>query len=292
MAISVVINTLNEEEHIEQCLKSVTWADEIVVYDANSDDKTREIAKKYTEKIYIHNDRSGYVEPQRNGAIEKASNEWILIIDTDEEVPQTLAEKLKQLSQEQSDVSWYEVPRYNFIFGKWFTATGWWPDYNIRFFKKGAVTWTNEIHVPPTTQGKGAKLEAKEAYAFIHHHYDTLTQFLTRLNKYSDIQAQELVAKGYTFSWPDILHKPVSEFLTRFFVWEGYKDGLHGLALSLLQAFSFLVVYLKVWERQGFEEVDSPDLLLNLEQEGKKIRSEVAYWHKKTQKKGLFGIFK
>lgn len=289
MGISVVVNTRNEEEHIENCLKSLTWADEIVVYDANSTDKTREIAAKFTDKIFTHNDTSGYVETQRNGAIEKATQEWVLVVDCDEEIPQTLAEELKRIvksiDNSNDNITYYGIPRRNTIFGKVMEHTGWWPDYHIRFFKKGSVTWTDEIHVPPKTAGNGAKLEAKHEFALNHSHYISISQYLTRLNKYTDIQAKEVTNKGYTFAWQDFIRKPLSEFLTRFFVWEGYKDGVHGLALSMLQAFSFFLVYLKIWEQQKFPTPKSDNFLSEVEQESQHVKTELTHWFRQSQGK-------
>lgn len=288
MGISAVVNTKNEEDHVENCLKSLTWADEIIVYDANSTDRTRELAAKYTDKIFTHNDPSDYVEPQRNGAIEKATEDWVLVVDCDESIPQPLAAKLRSIVNSIDNISdnitYYEIPRSNTIFGHVMEHTGWWPDYHIRFFKKGSVTWTNKIHVQPETQGHGAKLEAKHEYALDHQHYISVSHYLIRLNKYTDVQAKELIADGYAFTWPDLIRKPLSEFLTRFFVWEGFKDGVHGLALSLLQAFSFFIVYLKTWERQGFNVEETDNFLTEVEKEGQKTRQEFAYWFKKSSK--------
>jgi len=114
------------------------------------------------------------------------------------------------------------------------------------------VTWSNAIHSKPKSEGQGIKLPPEEYSALTHYNYSSLNQFLERMIRYTDIQAKELMDGGYQFSWKDLLIKPLSEFLTRFFVQHGFEDGLHGLALALLQAFSFVVVYLKVWEKKGF----------------------------------------
>lgn len=278
MAISVVINTFNVENDIERCLKSIDWADEIIVWDAESTDATRDIAQKFTNKVFTHQDKSGYVEPQRNAAIEKATHNWILVIDADEEVSESLAKELNRIAGEDI-ASYVEIPRKNIIFGQFFADAGWWPDYNIRFFKKGSVSWTSAIHIPPQTQGDGIKLPAKEEYAIIHHHYQSVSQFIERLNRYTTIQAKEIAESGYQFFWPDMIRKPLSEFLTRFFVWEGYKGGVHGLIVSLLQAFSFVVVYAKVWELHGFKNEKPANFLHSVKKEGEKAATELAHWH-------------
>lgn len=249
--ISVVINTLNEERNIERAIKSVKWADETIVCDMHSEDKTVQIAKGLGAKIFFHK-KEGFVEPARNFAISKALYEWILILDADEEVPGGLAKKLIEIVSKMEQIDYVKLPRKNLIFGHFMQASMWWPDLNIRFFKRGKVKWVDKIHRPPQAFGVGLNLPATEEYALIHHNYDTVSQFIERMNKYTDIQAEELFKDNYQFHWQDLLEKPLNEFLSRFFAGEGYKDGLHGLALSFLQAFSFVVVYLKIWEKRKF----------------------------------------
>ncbi len=276
MKISVVINTLNEEKNIERVIKSVGWADEIVVCDMYSDDKTAEIAQKLGAKVVLHS-REGFVEPARNFAISKASNEWILVLDADEEIPNSLVRKLKSIADEDKvDFVW--IPRKNVIFGKWMHASMWWPDLNIRFFKKGKAVWSDQIHRPPKTSGKGLTLPADEDMAIIHYHYKSVSQFIERLNRYTTIQARELKNSGYNFAWQDLITKPTNEFLSRFFANKGYKDGLHGLALSFLQAFSFLLVYLKVWEAEGFKQQELN--VSDVEVETKLAAKDIQYWFK------------
>lgn len=250
MKISVVINTFNEEANLKKALKSVNWADELIVCDMHSTDKTVEIAKTGGAKVYQH-EQTGFVEPARNFAISKATGDWILILDADEEVSEQLQDKLKELA-ESSDYDFMRIPRKNIIFNKWMSGAMWWPDYNIRFFKKGKVVWSDKIHISPQASGRGLDLPAQEQFALIHSHYASVSQFIERMNRYTTVQAEEIIQEGYKFSWTDLIKKPMGEFLGRYFANEGYKEGIHGLALSLLQALSFLVVYLKIWEKEKF----------------------------------------
>lgn len=275
--ISVIINTLNEEKNIERVLKSVEWADEVIVCDMHSDDDTAVISKKLGAKVFLHK-KMGFVEPARNFAISKASHEWILIVDADEEIPPSLAGHLQEMIKKPMVATYVEIPRKNIIFGKWMKASKWWPDINVRFFKAGSVEWGSRIHRAPKTSGQGIKLPADERWAIIHHHYDSLTQFLSRMDRYSSVQARELKQDGYDFNWTDLISKPMSEFLSRFFASRGFEDGLHGLALSLLQAFSFLVVYLKLWENKEFKEQTID--LVQLDIQRKKASDELNYWLK------------
>lgn len=253
--ISVVINTWNEEESIKRCLESLKWADEVIVVDMHSEDKSKEIAKKMGAKVF-NRKRDLVVEPARNFAIGKATGDWILVLDPDEEVPPFLAKTLQELVENPQDFTYFRLPRKNMVFGKWIKYSRWWPDYNIRFFKKGHLRWSEKIHSVPLTRGEGKDLEAKEINAIIHYNYQTISQYIDRLNRYSKIQAEEMIESGYKFDWKDMLKKPMGEFLSRFFAGEGYKDGLHGLALSLLQAFSEFIKYLKVWEKEDFGDQD------------------------------------
>ena len=238
--ISAVINTFNEEKNIKRCIDSLkNFADEIVVVDMQSIDKTKEIAKSMGAKVFDC-DYVGYVEPARNFAIKKAKNDWILILDADEELLPSLKLILKD-RVDKSNYNYFRIPRKNIIFGKWIKHTLWWPDYQIRFFKKGSVNWSDDIHSLPI---------------ILHHNYDFLEQFVERLNRYSTVQAKLLSQKKYKFVWTDLIEKPFKEFISRFFTGEGYKDGVHGLLLSMLQTFSELVVYAKIWQIQKFDEKD------------------------------------
>lgn len=253
--ISAVINTLNEEKNIERAIKSVSWADEILVCDMYSDDDTAVIAKKLGAKIIFHK-RVNFVEPARNFAISRAEHEWVLLLDADEEVPGSLKDKLRDVMDKPGVVTHVEVPRKNVIFDKWMKNSMWWPDRHTRFFKKDSVIWGNKIHSKPKTVGQGLALSPEERFAIIHHHYTSISQFIDRMNRYTSVQAKELKESGYQFSWKDLITKPIGELLGRFFANRGFEDGIHGLSLGILQAFSYFVMYLKVWEMEGFEKKD------------------------------------
>ena len=253
--ISVVINTLNEEKNLPRAIASVRgFADEIVVVDMESDDRTVETAKRLGAKVFSYK-KVGCVEPARNYAVSKTKGDYVFILDADEEVPPVLAKKIKQIiTSGVAAADYYRIPRKNIIFGKWIRHSRWWPDYNIRFFKKGFVSWNEVIHSVPMTKGKGMDLPDKEEYAIIHNNYFSIEGYLERMNRYSQVQSEEMMKSGYVFSWKDLIDKPLNELLGRYFAGEGYKDGVHGLALSCLQAFSELILYLKIWQKQGFNE--------------------------------------
>lgn len=277
--ISVVINTLNEEANIAKALSSVkTFANEIILCDMDSDDRTVEIAKEFGVKIYTHK-RVDYVEPARNYAISQATNEWILVLDADERIPKTLSSTLKQIVKNPK-ADYYRLPRKNIVFGKWLKHSRWWPDYNIRFFKKGSVSWNEVIHSVPVTFGVGKDLPDIVENAITHFHYVSVDQYLTRMNRYTSIQAKNKRREGYVFTWMDLVQKPAGEFFSRYYFGEGYKDGLHGLALALLQSFSELVLYLKLWQSEKFTKVR-----IDPEEFGKALKhaeSDLHYWQADT----------
>lgn len=253
--ISTIITVIAEEVPLlPRVLGSVAdFSEEIVLVDMTGGEEVRELATSYPQaKVYNHK-FVPYVEVVRNYGLSKARCDWILILDPDEEVPASLATKLVGIA-ENPIADYFRLPRKNIVFGKWMQHSRWWPDYNIRFFKRGSVAWTEMIHVVPLTKGKGEEVEAVEDNAIIHHNYASLTQYLARMDRYSSIQAMEIGKKNYRFVWIDLIRRPMGEFMSRYFAGEGYKDGVHGLALSLLQAFSELLVYIKLWEKEKFME--------------------------------------
>jgi len=248
MDISAVINTYNEAEKLKDCLDSINGlVGEIVIVDMGSKDKTLEMARKYGAKILKH-ELVPYVELIRNWGVEKAAGDWILVLDPDERIPKTLSQKLKSIVQE-GKFGAVSIPRKNIIFTKWIRHTNWWPDYQIRFFKKGEVSWGNRIHSAPVVKGRILKLPAREELAIEHLNYDSVSQFLERQNRYSEISAQNRFEEGERFSWKNFFWKPTRVFLQRYIRHAGFLDGFYGLALSFLAFYSQLSEEVKLWEK-------------------------------------------
>ncbi len=286
--ISAVITAIaGEEKYLDSCLTSIKgFVDEIVIVDMSSGGEISKMAKKFKAKVYPH-EFVNYVEPVRNFGISKAINEWILILDPDEEIPKTLIKRLQEIV-DNDEADYVRIPRENVVFGKVLRHSRWWPDYNIRFFKKGKVSWDEVIHSVPMTEGNGIDLEAKNEFAIVHHHYESIEQFIERMNRYTTVQAK-LKSKDYVFNALDLISKPSSEFLSRYFAGEGYKDGIHGISLALLQAFSELVLYLKIWQMEKFED---KELKVNdVIEELNKVKKEFYYWENDTLLKENGGIF-
>lgn len=278
MSISAVLIVKNEEKSLARALKSLNFVDEIIVFDMYSTDQTQKIAKKFTDKIFSTPKDFGYVEPARNLALSKATGDWILVLDADEEVPKSLARKIQDLikvKDEVKDINAYFLPRKNLIFKKAIKHSGWWPDYQVRLFKKGTVEWQSEIHSQPDIKGRAEYLTAKEDWAIIHHNYRDVEDFVERSQKYTSLQAQERTAHK-TITSQDLLEAFNAEFLRRFFLKKAHQDGMHGLALSLLQSNYELLIKLKQWQAQGFpeEQLSSKALIKML----KAQRADFNYW--------------
>lgn len=263
--LSAIIVAWNEAHNLSRALNSLAGlVDEIVVVvDEATTDDTAAIAKKYHCKIFTH-PHLGFVEPMRNFAISKASGDWILLLDADEELsPELAAHISKFLTHPSSD--YLRFPRKNLIFGKWITSAHWWPDYVYRLFKRDTLTWTDAIHSLPQTHGTGLDLPANQELALLHYNYSTLDEYLEQIVRYTKPQSELLISQGYKFIWTDLITKPADEFISQYFARQGYKEGVHGLALGLLQAFSELILYLRVWEGENFRpQSTSVDQLTHL----------------------------
>jgi glycosyltransferase involved in cell wall biosynthesis len=251
--LSVVITTWNEELNLPRVVSSVKKiAGEIIVVDTESTDKTVEIAKKLGCIVYTHKN-TGIVEPVRNFSIAKAKGDWVLLLDADEEVNPELADIIvKTISSDKAD--YYRLPRKNIIFNHWTKNSHWWPDYVYRLFKKGYISWGDEIHSIPVTRGRGADFPIDESRAITHHHYQTISQYILRIDRYTEHQLNLLVRDKTQFTWQQLIIKPSQEFIRQFFAREGFRDGVHGLALAGLQAVSELVLYLKLWQLTDFKQ--------------------------------------
>lgn len=279
--ISVILATFNEEKNIKDCLESIhQLADEIVIVDGTSTDKTVEIAKKYTDKIFIkENPPMFHINKQM--AIDKATGDWILYLDADERVTPELRAEILRLTKDQRPetkdyFNGYWVPRKNIIFGKWIKNPFWWPDYQLRLFKKGtAYLPCKSVHEQPKLTGKAGYLKN----SLVHYNYQTVSQYIRRLNDlYSENDARVFLSEKKKIFWYDAIRFPANEFLATFFAREVYKDGLHGLVLSLLQAFSAFVTFAKVWEEQGFKSEEGKDILDKVDNEAKRLKKDFHWW--------------
>lgn len=245
--ISVCIVSFNEASKLNNCLKSIVdFADEIVVLDLGTIDDTKKVCQKYDAKIFKHK-FVPFVELVRNYSVSRANGDWILILDPDETISLDLKEKLKEIVKD-NNLDAVNIPRKNIFFNKWIAHSNWWPDRQIRFFKKRKVLWSNKIHAYPIVSGKILNLEAKESLAITHFGYESITQFIDRQNRYSTIEAENLHKMGVRFSLKLLFWKPIRELIVRFIRHAGFLDGTLGFSLTFLMMIYQLEVMIKLWE--------------------------------------------
>ena len=284
--LSVVISAYNEEQKIEDCLKSVSFAGEIILVDNSSTDKTVEIAKKYTSKIYKRQNNP-MLNINKNFGFSKASGDWILCLDADERVMPELQEEIKEKIG--NSVNGYWIPRKNIIFGKWIEHAGWYPDYQLRLFRKGKGKFP-EKHVHEMIEIEGETKYLKES--LFHLNYDSISQFLHKhINIYSDNEVENLLKNGYVFNYLDAIRFPLKEFLSRYFAREGYKDRFYGLVLSIFMGFYHFIIFAKLWEKENFKDNTGSEFINNVEKEFKKSQRELVYWFLTEKIKATKNVF-
>jgi glycosyltransferase involved in cell wall biosynthesis len=272
--ISVCLATFNEEKKIKACLESVKWAAEIVLVDGQSTDKTVALAKKYTDKIIIRKNPLMF-HRNKQKAFEAATQDWILYLDADERVsPQLKKEILEACKKKSFNGFW--IPRQNIIFGQWIKHSLWWPDYQLRLFRRSkAFLPCQSVHEQPKLTGKAGYLKNH----LIHQNYETVSQYVERLNHlYTENDLRVFLKEKKKIHWYDAIRFPAEDFLATFFARQGYRDGLHGLVLSLLQAFSSFITFAKLWEKQGFKEVKEESFLARVNQEFVRFEKNFGYW--------------
>ena len=255
MKISVVINTLNAEKFLKQCLESVKDFDEIILCDMYSEDSTVKIAEEYGCSIYYH-EKVGYVEPARNFAISKATGDWVLVLDCDEVIPEALAKFFREFAKEDQRYSALAIPRKNWFFGK-FVKGDWWPDRQMRFFKKGCVDWPKQIHLFPKVEGEVYKMPAdNEELAILHYQCDSISDLVEKTNRYTDFEVEKHSRTKVTIK--DILSRPLGVFVRMYFRQQGYKDGVHGFILAVVRGWLYrFLLLIKIWEYQNYRKEKS-----------------------------------
>jgi len=256
MKISVIIIARNAEKVIADCLKSVRQlADEIIVIDDQSDDKTVEIAEKMGAKAYIHKMKD--FADQREFGLKKAQGEWVLYVDADERVSQKLKEEiLKIVSHEPRATSHqivaYKIPRKNYYLGSFE-----WPmveKIERLFLKKALKGWKGAIHESPIIEGKTGELKNY----LLHYTHQDLSSMVKKTNEWSETEAKALYQSGHPkMSWWRFLRIMVTKFWQSYIGQGGWRIGVPGLIESIYQAFSYFIIYAKLWERQKDENRNS-----------------------------------
>lgn len=226
--LSIIVLTLNEEKHLPDCLKSLAWADEIIVFDSFSTDGTVEIARAMGAKISQR--KFDNYAGQRNAALESTSAEWVFFVDADERATPELAAEIKsKLAEPQA--GWW-VPRHNYIFGTLTKHAGWFPDYQLRLLRRAHARYTPDRVVHELVELNGA--EGHLQNPLTHLNYETVEEFIRKQTYYARYDAERLQREGHRFRARQLLTMPLRQFWWRFITLHGWKDGWHGLRLSLL----------------------------------------------------------
>lgn len=251
--LSVAVITFNEENHIRRTLESVKWADEIVIVDSGSTDRTVEISREYTDKIIQH-DWLGFAA-QKNLAIDKTTGDWVLSLDADEPVEPSLATEIRTIISSPDVHAGYFIPRKTFFLGKQIRHGGWYPDYNLRLFQKGKGRFEDRaVHESVKVRGTTGKTK----HAILHYAYTDLASYLSSIDKYSTLAVQVMAGNGiskFKTGWVNILLRPLFTFLYKYIFRLGFMDGKHGLILNLFHSWYVFAKYAKAWEHTHKPEV-------------------------------------
>ncbi len=241
--LSVTVVAWNEEARLRACLDSVAWADEIAVVDAESTDKTVQLAREFTDRVWVR-PWPGFAV-QKNFAIDQATGDWILSLDADERVTPALGERIKAIVRADGPADGYRIPRRNVFWGAWVRHGGLYPDHQLRLFRRGAGRFAeNAVHESVEVSGRVEAL----AEPLLHESYRDLEDFVQRSNRYSTLAALDWVRRGRPMRAVDLIAKPLGRFLSMYVLRRGFLDGWRGLVLAILYAEYVFLRMAKVWE--------------------------------------------
>ncbi|MBM4056175.1 MAG: glycosyltransferase family 2 protein [Planctomycetes bacterium] len=243
-SVSVCIITFNEEARIRDCLESVKWAGEIIVVDSLSTDKTVDICKEYTDRVY-QRQWGGNID-QKNYTIGLATKDWLLCLDADERLSPELTREIQDVLKNPGTTDGFLFPRRSCYLGRWIFHGDWYPDYQLRLFKRGCGTWqgTNP-HGRVIIEGKTRYLR----HDLYHFNYKNLSHQLRTIDNYSDVFAGIMIDRDKDFSLFQLVLRPVYKFLKVYIMKRGFLDGLPGFILAITNSFYIFVKYVKLWER-------------------------------------------
>jgi len=241
--LSVVVITRDEEVNLPRCLKSVAWADELIVVDSGSTDRTIEIAESFGARV-IRIEWHGF-GPAKQAGLDQAEGEWLLSLDADEEVPAGLANEIKTVVGEEREAVGYLMPRRTRFLGRWMLHGGWYPDHILRLFKRVSGRFTDaSVHEAVVVDGPVARLNRD----LLHYSYPTLEAYLSKFNHYTTLAAADAFSRGRNAPVARIVLNPVAKFIKQYILKAGFLDGTEGLVLAFLSAGYVLTKYAKLRE--------------------------------------------
>jgi len=243
--LAAVVITKDEEANIAGCLDSLRWVDERIVVDACSTDCTAEIARQYTDRVFVR-PWSGF-GPQKNFGIEQTRSDWILIVDADERVTDELRREIRQRldSGVPTDVAGFEIPRRNNFYGKWLEGGGSYPDYQLRLFRRSAGRYDETLlHENLRLTGRIGRLAAPMR----HHSMPTIRHHVRKMMRYTTLGAIEKLKRQSHVSPLDLAGHHVGTIVKTYVLRRGYRDGIHGLVFAMFAGMHTFVKYAKAWE--------------------------------------------
>lgn len=251
MGISVILITKNEETNLKDCLESVSFANEIIIVDSQSTDQTISIAKSFGAKVEITTDWPGF-GPQKNRALNLATQDWVLSIDADERITPELKKEILEVVGSSSPKNCYSIPRSSWYCGRFMKHSGWYPDYVDRLFKRGTAKFSDHlVHETLLPTGEVGRLKNH----FLHYSFRNFSQVLNKIDLYSSASALEAVKKGKRSSVCKAVGHALWAFIRTYFIRLGFLDGPQGLALAISNAEGTYYRYLKIWFlQQGIDK--------------------------------------
>ena len=244
MKITATVITLNEEHNIAAALESLGFADEIIVVDSESSDRTVEIARRFTDRVYVK-PWPGY-SAQKNFASDQASNDWVFSLDADERVSKELAREIEQLkSGADPKAAAFQMPRRTFYLGRWIKHSGWRPDYKVRLYHRKRARWRGDyVHETLEADGKVERLSGD----LLHYTVRNASEHHLRMDRYTTLAAQQSYAQGKRASMVSLLVSPVAVFFRSYILKLGLLDGVPGLGIARFAAHYEFLKNLKLWE--------------------------------------------
>lgn len=246
MRISASIIVFNEEANIAEVCETVSWADEIVIVDSNSTDKTVEIANKYTDKIYNREFRG--FKDKHIFADEQTTGDWIFWIDADERVTPELKKSIEDLRKRDPETlpDGFRIARRTKFLNRWIKHSGWYPDYQMRLYKKSESFWDGVApHETARVNGKVETLDGE----FLHYTKPSLSEYHRTVDSYTTLAAEHHFKKGKIVTGASLFISTISGFVRSYILKQGFRDGIQGLIIAIFTAYGVFLRYAKVWEK-------------------------------------------
>lgn len=257
MKISATIIVFNEEENIKDVCETVSWADEIIIVDSDSTDRTVEIAKQYTDKIFNREFR-GYKD-KHQFADKQTTGDWIFWIDADERVTPELQKSIENLKKINPDElpAGFRIARKTWYLGRWIKHSAWYPDYQMRLYRKDLSFWDGVApHEVAHVKGDVEFLDGE----FLHYTKKNLSEHHTVLDSYTSLAAEHLHKNKKYVGKSKLFFNPVVAFLRTYILKQGFRDGIPGLMIAMFTAYGVFLKYAKTWEKENIKDENSDTL--------------------------------